>query len=203
MHVGKYLTELAMFLMNGVSANYNQEEKDKFKKIGKKAMNELAQLIELTEYKWDFNPGGIAVSGDLHLMGMWGKENGVHIFMNKDFMGSKTPWGDVCFRTIAHMQDYGGGANQWLRFEELKNDRALKQRILALRKKEEKEEKGSAFCPNCISFGVDCSVDEDEYSQPCDRFKPVKEHDPKTCGCEYRGNDMWSCGHIDNESLSD
>ena len=33
------------------------------------------------------------MSGDLHLRGMWGKEEtGVHIFMNKDFMGSKTPW---------------------------------------------------------------------------------------------------------------
>ena len=23
-------------------------------------------------------------------------------------------------------------------------------------------------------------------------------HDPDKCGCEYRGDDMWSCGHIDN-----
>ena len=25
------------------------------------------------------------------------------------------------------------------------------------------------------------------------------EHDPETCGCKYRGSDMWSCGHIDNQ----
>lgn len=28
---------------------------------------------------------------------------------------------------------------------------------------------------------------------------PVSEHDPEICGCEYLGNDMWTCGHIDNE----
>jgi len=27
------------------------------------------------------------------------------------------------------------------------------------------------------------------------------EHDPETCGCEYRGNDMWSCGYIDNMNM--
>ena len=51
MRVGKYLTSWRCSCLTGVSANYNQEEKDKFKKIGKKAMNELAQLIELTEYR--------------------------------------------------------------------------------------------------------------------------------------------------------
>lgn len=25
-----------------------------------------------------------------------------------------------------------------------------------------------------------------------------EEHDPGKCGCEYRGNNMWSCGHIDH-----
>jgi hypothetical protein len=25
----------------------------------------------------------------------------------------------------------------------------------------------------------------------------LREHDPTLCGCEYKGCDMWSCGHID------
>ncbi len=31
---------------------------------------------------------------------------------------------------------------------------------------------------------------------------PEPEHDPETCGCRYLGNDMWSCGHIDNEDVT-
>ncbi len=31
----------------------------------------------------------------------------------------------------------------------------------------------------------------------------MAEHDPKKCGCKYRGNDCWSCGHIDHETLDD
>jgi hypothetical protein len=30
-----------------------------------------------------------------------------------------------------------------------------------------------------------------------------KEHDPDLCGCEYKGNNMWSCGHIDGEDIDD
>jgi len=25
----------------------------------------------------------------------------------------------------------------------------------------------------------------------------AEQHDPDECGCTYRGNNMWSCGHID------
>lgn len=28
--------------------------------------------------------------------------------------------------------------------------------------------------------------------------EPAVQHSPEMCGCEYRGNDAWSCGHIDN-----
>ena len=36
----------------------------------------------------------------------------------------------------------------------------------------------------------------------CDVFdleQELIEHDPEGCGCEYRGMNMWSCGHIDGE----
>jgi hypothetical protein len=32
--------------------------------------------------------------------------------------------------------------------------------------------------------------------------EPEGEHDPVTCGCAYMGNDCWSCGHIDNDTIS-
>jgi hypothetical protein len=128
----KYLRQLAFLMLSGEKAQYNEAFKEKFKRVGKKAMIELADLLELREFKWDFNPGGIAVSGDLMLMGMWGPENGVYVTMNKDFPNA--PWGQVLFRSIKHMKDYGGGVNQWLRFEELQFPEIIKERVLALRK---------------------------------------------------------------------
>ncbi len=38
---------------------------------------------------------------------------------------------------------------------------------------------------------------EAEWVSEIEEQKP--EHDPEACGCRYLGNDMWSCGHIDNE----
>jgi hypothetical protein len=128
----KHLRELAFLMLSKEEAQYNAAFKEKFKRVGKKAMIELADLLELREFKWDFNPGGIAVSGDLMLMGMWGPENGVYVSMNKDFPNA--PWGQVLYRSIKHMKDYSGGVNQWLRFEELKFPEIVKERVLTLRK---------------------------------------------------------------------
>ena len=27
----------------------------------------------------------------------------------------------------------------------------------------------------------------------------TEEHDPETCGCDYLGSNVWSCGHVDGE----
>ena len=130
--MGKYLNQLAFMMLSKEEAQYNPAFKEKFKRVGKKAMVELALLLDLNEFKYDFNPGGIAVSGDLTLMGMWSPENGVYVMMNKDFPNA--PWGQVLYRTIKHMKDYAGGPNQWLPYEALRSPEVLKQRILTLRK---------------------------------------------------------------------
>jgi len=44
--------------------------------VGLEAMKELARLLDLKEFDINFNPGGIAVSGDLRLMGMWSEGSG-------------------------------------------------------------------------------------------------------------------------------
>lgn len=36
------------------------------------------------------------------------------------------------------------------------------------------------------------------YHKKCIEQEHDYEHNPDICGCEYRGNGMWSCGHIDN-----
>lgn len=128
----KYLRQLAFLMLSKEEGQYNEDFKGRFKKLGKKAMVELALLLDLKEFEYDFNPGGIAVSGDLRLMGMWGPENGVYVTMNKDFPNK--PWGDVLYRTIKHMKDYTGGPNQYFKYELMQFPEELKDRILTLRR---------------------------------------------------------------------
>ncbi len=130
--MGKFLNQLAFMMLSKEDAHYNAPFKEQFKRVGKKAMKELADLLDLKEVDIHFNPAGPAVSGDLTLMGMWAPENGVYVTMNKDFPNA--PWGQVLYRSIKHMKDYSGGVNQWLPYEALKSPEVLKQRILTLRK---------------------------------------------------------------------
>jgi len=125
------LNKLARLMLSEESGSYNDAFKAKFRLIGKKAMKELACLLELRPFDIQFNPGGIAVSGDLRLMGMWSEGNGVYIFMNMDF--ANAPYGQVLYRTIKHMRDFTGGPNQWMRYETLQDPVRLKDLICRLR----------------------------------------------------------------------
>ena len=127
----KCLKELAWLMTNGEILQYNEEGKTMFKRIGVKAMKELAVALELKEYNVSFNPGGIAVSGDLLPIGMWTENLGVYISMNKDFPNA--PWGQILYRTIKHMKDYTGGSNNWLKFELLAKPDELKDKIMRLK----------------------------------------------------------------------
>lgn len=95
-------------------------EKRKFRTIGIGAMKQLANDLGMREWKADFNPGGPAVSGDVHLMGMFNDKIGLHMFFNKDRWGG-TPSGDITYRTIGNMKDYTGGTNQWMSSYEFNN----------------------------------------------------------------------------------
>ncbi len=125
------LKKLARLMLSEESGSYNEAFKTKFRLIGKKAMKELARLLELLPFDIQFNPGGIAVSGDLRLMGMWSEGNGVYICMNKNV--PNTPYGQILYRTIKHMKDFAGGPNQWMRYETLRDPVRLKELICRLR----------------------------------------------------------------------
>jgi len=118
-------------MLSEESGSYNEAFKVKFRLIGKKAMEELAFLLELRPFDIDFNPGGIAVSGDLRLMGMWSERSGIYIFMNKNLPNA--PYGQILYRTIKHMNDFTGGPNQWMRYETLRDPVRLKELICRLR----------------------------------------------------------------------
>lgn len=91
------------------------------------------------ECKVTNNYGGIAVSGEITLMGMWREGNGLYLQLSQSAMG----WQSFLYRQISHMKDYTGGRNQWLPTELFASEKyaELMDILLALRKlsKEEAE----------------------------------------------------------------
>ncbi len=69
--------------MNGRTFEYNQEAKDRFKQRGLADMRKLAKELKLREFKVSFNPGGIAVPGDLMLMGMFNDNMGIYVHISQ------------------------------------------------------------------------------------------------------------------------
>jgi hypothetical protein len=93
--------------MDGRTFTYNEESKNKFKERGLAVMRKLAKHLKLREFEASFNAGGIAVPGDLMLMGMFNDEMGIYVKISS----GRTP--ECMFRTIKHMKDYSGGSNNW------------------------------------------------------------------------------------------
>ena len=93
------------------------------------------------ECKVTNNYGGIAVSGEITLMGMWREGNGLYLQLSQSAMG----WQSFLYRQISHMKDYTGGRNQWLPTELFASEKyaELMDILLALRKPS-KEEAGYA-----------------------------------------------------------
>lgn len=93
---------------------YNQHNKDRLKEIGIVAMKRLASALKLKEYKVSFNPGGIAVTGDLYLMGMFNDNIGIYISITKGW--NRNEGFSFLYRTIKNMEDYSGGGNNYFRY---------------------------------------------------------------------------------------
>ena len=69
----------------------------------------LGNDLGFTEFKVTNNHGGIAVSGEITLMGMWSDGNGLYFQINQPWQ----PCDGFLYRTIKKMKDYNGGHNQW------------------------------------------------------------------------------------------
>lgn len=86
---------------NGAKAEYLQK--------GKTFLRALAKDLHFSESKVSANPGGIAVAGEITLMGMWSEGNGIYIQIREnDFLGC------ILYRGIQHMKDYRGDRNRFL-----------------------------------------------------------------------------------------
>jgi hypothetical protein len=77
----------------------------------------LGNDLGFEEYRVKSNPSGIAVSGEITLMGMWGKGNGLYM----QIFQSETKRREFLYRSIKHMLDYSGGLNHWIPYSIFQN----------------------------------------------------------------------------------
>ena len=125
--------------------DYAKIPKDEFRKVGRTALNEIAGALKATGFvsncKVDYNPGGIAVSGDFHLRGDFNEGGSFDLFFNIDRIGGDSL--QICYRKTKNQKDYTGGRNHWTKFSNSAED--IVELILQLRKEDLDVNKGANF----------------------------------------------------------
>lgn len=107
-------------------------EKKVFLNLGKTFLRALAKDLGLHDAKVTSNPGGIAVSGECSLYGMW-ENSGICVCISQPCLAGVDT---VLYRSIRHVRDYNGGHNQFVSRSELASmsyDQFL-NRLLTVRK---------------------------------------------------------------------
>lgn len=93
-------------------------DKKIFLNTGKAFLRTLAKDLSFVECKVSANPGGIAVSGDCSLIGMWESGNsGLYINISQPCYDRECV---ILYRTVRHIRDYSGGHNQYITRRQLK-----------------------------------------------------------------------------------
>jgi hypothetical protein len=121
----KLNTLLAFMHTNGGNLGYNHDLQTQFEKLSKAALRELTTQLPFTEVKVYFSKGGIAVSGDAHLMGMFDNGTGLYITLSEpSFSGGAMTF---LFRTITSMKDYTGGSNNYMNSSDIENETVVRR----------------------------------------------------------------------------
>lgn len=82
--------------------------KQVFLNVGKVFLRALARDLGLREVTVSSNAGGIGVSGDCSLIGMW-ENGGLYVSISQPACGSGKV---LLYRTVRHSRDYKGGYDQ-------------------------------------------------------------------------------------------
>lgn len=115
----KNMRKLAELLNRDLSYIWGEREsgpngdKKVFLNTGKTFLRALAKDLGLVEYKVSDSPGGIAVSGECSLIGMWSGSGrtGIYIQIEQPCYDRERVF---LYRTVRHIKDYTGGRNQFL-----------------------------------------------------------------------------------------
>jgi hypothetical protein len=97
-------SDLVEFINHTGNCRYNPERKEKYHKLGRRILKQLASMLDLKkgEYQISWNPGGIAVDGD-------------HTLHTERFylaLDDNCKMGWFYWRTCQGMNDFAGGPNQ-------------------------------------------------------------------------------------------
>ena len=100
-------------LASGTVLSYNDEAKRQFASQGKKVLKAIAESMGLAKGTYDirWNPGGIAVSGDIVLHG-----ESIYVDLSQTFAG---PDCGFMYRSCKGRKDYTGGVNHWANWDQL------------------------------------------------------------------------------------
>lgn len=112
----KNMRRLAELLSQDLSYIWGENEsgpngaKKQFLNTGRTFLRALGKDLGLRDAEARSNPGGIAVSGDCSLIGMW-QTNGLYVQLSQPCCDQERV---LLYRTIRHSKDYTGGRNLYL-----------------------------------------------------------------------------------------
>ncbi len=114
------MRRLATLLGGNLSYIYGDREcgpngnKATFLHLGKVFLRALAKDLGLRDVRVTSNAGGIAVSGECYLYGLW-EDGGIHICLSQFCDGKDV----LLYRTIRTLNDHKGGYNHYITRREL------------------------------------------------------------------------------------
>lgn len=87
-------------------------DKKEFLKTGKTFLWNLSKDLKLCDAKVSVNPGGIAVSGECSLIGLWNDgSGGIYVQLSQFGFGQENV---LLYRSIQSISDYTGGQNNFM-----------------------------------------------------------------------------------------
>ena len=110
------MRRLSMLLSHDLSCIGGEREcgpngsKKAFLNTGKAFLRALARDLGLHDVTVSANSGGIAVSGECTLIGMW-ETGGIYVCLYQSAGGGNDV---LLYRTVRHCRDYKGGYNRFL-----------------------------------------------------------------------------------------
>ncbi len=148
----KELITLVNLITKGGEIAYNDEAKTKLNRLGVSTLKKLAKKLKLREFVASYNRSGIACAGDLSLIGMFNDTVGIYIHLTKSGFSRNDNGFDCYYRTVKHMKDYSGGANNWMNEETFRDFNKLKDCIYSLCKVNESELTGAKQKDRVVSI---------------------------------------------------
>lgn len=106
---------LAALLSVDLSYIYGEKEcgpngaKKDFLSKGRAFMAALGKDLHFREHRVTVNKGGIAVSGEVYLTGLWTVDTGLYLWLEQDLLGRHA----ICYRTIRERPGQKGRRKQY------------------------------------------------------------------------------------------